>query len=161
MAKKSYCNEQMKDNSHNILGFLGEELAVRMLRKKGYKILERNWKLGDLETDIIAQTGDTLVFAEVKTRTAGGIKTPEQAVDKERQIRLTAGAKAYINFNRLDNPWRFDIIAIEMKLTGPDILHIEDAFLPQMKTISKSSFSGENRWKQSDKSTRFRSVKRK
>lgn len=151
----------MKDNRHNILGMLGEELAARMLRRKGYTILERNWKLGDLETDIIAQTGNTLVFAEVKTRTAGGFKRPEEAVDKERQMRLATGANAYIRFHKLDNPWRFDIIAIEMHFLKPDILHIEDAFLPPQKTISKNSFSGESRWKQSDKSTRARGLRKK
>lgn len=149
----------MKDNSHNILGALGEGLAAALLLRKGYKILERNWKLGDLETDIIAQTGDTLVFTEVKTRTAGGFKNPEDAVDRERQIRLATGAQAYIKFHKLDNPWRFDVIAIEMKLSGPDIVHIEDAFFPPQKTISKNSFSGQNKWKKSATSTRRRGLK--
>lgn len=150
----------MNDNLHNILGNKGEEIAANLLISKGLKILERNWKIGDLETDIIALDGDTLVFCEVKTRTAGGFRKPEEAVDRDRQMRLTAGAQAYIRQKKLDNPWRFDIIAIEVAPGQRDILHIEDAFMPTGRTIGKSSFSGESRWKQSDKSTRWRGLRK-
>jgi len=148
------------NNLHNILGQKGEDLAADLLRQKGYTIRERNWKIGDLETDIIAQKGDTIVFVEVKTRSAGGFGRPEDAVDRERQIRLTAGAQAYIKHEKLDNPWRFDIIAIVMNPDKPEIEHIEDAFLPVAKTVGKSSFSGESRWKQSNKSTRAKGFRR-
>lgn len=148
------------NNLHNILGQRGEDLAADLLRQKGYTIRERNWKIGDLETDIIAQKGDTIVFVEVKTRSEGGFKRPEEAVDRERQIRLKAGAQAYIKHEKLDNPWRFDIIAIEMKAGSPEIEHIEDAFMPVLRAVSSRSFSGENRWKQSNKSTRAKGFKR-
>lgn len=132
---------------HNLLGKIGEERAATFLLRKGYTILERNWKIGDLETDIIAQEGETLVFVEVKTRTSGGSKRPEEAVDRERERRLVAGAQAYIRKNRLDNPWRFDIVAITTNFIHWEINHIEDAFLPSLRTINSHSFNGEKRRK--------------
>jgi len=132
---------------HNILGRIGEDLAALYLKRLGYKIKERNWKFGDLETDIIAVKDGVIAFIEVKTRTAGGAKNPEDAVDEERKHRLTAGAQAYIRFNKIDLPWRFDIIAITMHLLGPELNHIEDAFSPRMRTINSNSFNGQNRWK--------------
>lgn len=149
------------NNEHNILGKKGEDMAAKFLKKQGMKILERNWRIGDLETDIIAKEGDTLVFAEVKTRTAGGWKRPEEAVDKERQIRLTTGAKAYIAQKRWDGPWRFDIVAIEIADEKEEIYHIKDAFLPVMKTVTSRMYSGESRWQQSKTSTRARGAKKR
>lgn len=132
---------------HNELGKIGEDLAVKHLVSKGLTIVERNWKCGDLETDIIARDGQTFVFAEVKTRSDNGDTHPEDAVDYLRKRRLTAGAQAYLRYNQIDDPWRFDIIAITMKETGAEINHIEDAFMPTTKTISSKSFNGQDRWK--------------
>ena len=54
-------------------GTCGEELAVKLLQQKDYNILERNWRCGHLEVDIIAENDDYLVIVEVKTRkTASG-----------------------------------------------------------------------------------------
>ena len=147
------------DNQHNILGSKGEEMAAELLQRKGYTILERNWSIGDLETDIIAENDEVIVFAEVKTRSANGYRNPEDAVDKKRQMRLTAGAQAYVKINKIDKPWRFDIISIVMYEHKPQIVHFEDAFFPNLKTIHSSSFSGENRWKKSQSSTRRRGMK--
>lgn len=148
------------DNRHNILGREGEEMAAQLLQQKGYTILERNWSIGDLETDIIAQTDETIVFVEVKTRGVNDYKNPEDYVDRQRQIRLTAGAQAYIKHNKLDNPWRFDVISIVMKAGEPEIVHFEDAFLPVLKTVTKNKYSGQERWKQSHRSTRRKGLGR-
>ena len=109
---------------HNILGHRGEELAVTFLKEKGYTVLERNWKLGDLETDIIAKQGDEIVFVEVKTRASLNWGAPEDAVDELRKRRMTAAANAYLKFHRLDNPFRFDIIAIVFNAHVQKIDHI-------------------------------------
>ena len=53
----------------NPIGIIGEETAIDMLRKQGFSILERNWRCGHLEVDIIAKNRQTIVFAEVKART--------------------------------------------------------------------------------------------
>ena len=56
---------------HNDLGKWGEQVAVDYLQRKGYEILERDWKSGHRDLDIIALDGDTIVFVEVKTRRSG------------------------------------------------------------------------------------------
>jgi putative endonuclease len=64
---------------HNELGEKGEELARNFLRKKGYKIIERNWRFGKDEIDIIAIDNDYLVIVEVKTRRSNYFAEPEFA----------------------------------------------------------------------------------
>ena len=58
-------------------GFAGEDMAANLLRQKGYRILERNWRCGHLEVDIIAETDDYLVIVEVKTRKSTAFGEPE------------------------------------------------------------------------------------
>ena len=53
---------------HNDFGTLGEDIAVDFLRRKGYILLDRNWRSGHKEIDIVARQGDTVVFVEVKAR---------------------------------------------------------------------------------------------
>lgn len=67
--------------AHNELGTWGEQCAVEYLRRKGYVILERDWKSGHRDLDIIAFDGATMVFVEVKTRRNRMFADPEMAVD--------------------------------------------------------------------------------
>jgi putative endonuclease len=66
------------------IGIKGEEEAAKMLEKKGFKVLEHNWRMGHWEIDLIAENKDTVVFAEVKARTTmyGDIR-PEEYVDED------------------------------------------------------------------------------
>lgn len=116
---------------HNELGRWGEDLAVRMLEAKGYRIVERDWKDCHRDIDIIAIDNGCLVFVEVKTRRSGTLLTPEQAVDRRKIKNITIAANRYVKSQIIDLPLRFDIVAI----TGTDestckIEHIEDAFMP-------------------------------
>ena len=119
---------------HNDLGKRGEDLAVKTLRDKGYTILERNWRFNGLEVDIIAKKDRFIVFVEVKTRSDDSYMFPEQAVDRRRKIRMSIAAKAYVRYHRLDLGVRYDIIAIVWNNTRCEVEHIEDAFLPPMRT---------------------------
>lgn len=134
---------------HNILGKIGEDRAAKLLIDKGYQLLDRNWKIGDLEMDIIAQQEDTIVFVEVKTRKSDHWGAPESAVDELRKRRLTACANAYLKFKRLDNPWRFDIISIILNEEQEEINHIEEAFQPRAKYVTKNTFNPELKWRKS------------
>ena len=58
------------------IGGRGEDIAMQWLRERGFLIVERNWRVGHYEIDIIAQRYDTLHFIEVKTRKVGGWQTP-------------------------------------------------------------------------------------
>ena len=124
--------------AHNELGKRGGELAAKMLREKGYKILERNWRLGDLEVDIIARKGKFVVFVEVKTRTDDAWMNPAQAVDKKRKIRMSHAAKAYMRGHKItDLEVRYDIVSIVLNDTRCDIEHFEDAFIPPLRTYGR------------------------
>ncbi|MBO7499129.1 MAG: YraN family protein, partial [Bacteroidaceae bacterium] len=70
---------------HNETGRRGEDLATAFLLSKGYGILERNWKSGRKEIDIIAQDGRDLVFVEVKTRSSEDVLPAIEAVDARKR----------------------------------------------------------------------------
>lgn len=135
---------------HNIIGQKGEEIAAEIMRKKGFRVVEMNWKFGHLEMDVIAMSKKEIAFVEVKTRTSSfGGKRPEEFVDNLKRRRMAAAANAYIKFHKIELTPRFDIIGITMNpLTHEvqEVTHLEDAFLPPQRTIGKSSFSGQGRW---------------
>ena len=115
---------------HNEIGKKGEELAAGMLKDKGYEILEKNWHYKNLEADIIAQKGDMLVIAEVKTRSTRFFGEPEEFVNKAKKQNLIKAANAYIEQNNLDFEVRFDIISVLLSGEKTMVHHIEDAFYP-------------------------------
>ena len=116
--------------NHNKLGQEGEKLAVELLQKKGYSILDANWRSGKNELDIVAKIADTAVFVEVKTRSTGFFGDPSQAVSLPKQKRIIQAANDYLQQHELDLEARFDIISIISKNSAPVLEHIEDAFFP-------------------------------
>ena len=116
---------------NNILGKRGEELAVSFLEKKGYQILETNWRFGRAELDIIAKDGEILVFVEVKTRNNNHFGAPEIAVDQKKEDAMASAGAAYMRAIHHDWEVRFDIISI-LYSNEKDfhITHFEDAFFP-------------------------------
>jgi len=115
-------------NKHLALGKQGEEIAAQYLIKKGFAIIERNWRFRHKEVDIIARDGNDLVFIEVKTRSSDYFGSPEEAVDIRKQHFLCAAAEAYVSDYSPDVNLRFDIISIILKSNFRSIDHIEDAF---------------------------------
>lgn len=113
---------------HIETGRAGEEIATEHLQGKGYTILERNWRFGREEIDIIARDGPFLVIVEVKTRTSNVYAEPEFSVTKAKQRILVRAANAYVNFKKQEGEVRFDILAILMRPGSTEIKHIEDAF---------------------------------
>jgi putative endonuclease len=115
-------------NARAALGKEGEELALQYLLKKGYTLLERNWRFHHKEVDIIATDGHDLVFVEVKTRSSEWFGTPEEAVDEKKQRYLMTAAEAYIRWRNNDTNIRFDVVSIMLKPGYQSIDHIVDAF---------------------------------
>ncbi len=115
--------------NHNELGKMGEELALKFLIDKGYRVLEKNWTWGNIELDLIAWEGKILVFREVKTRKDRSFGYPEEAVGKAKERRIYEAAAEYMHQLGHEGEYRFDIIAItiEPKLS---IQHYPDAFFP-------------------------------
>jgi putative endonuclease len=120
-------------SKHNkILGNLGEDHASKFLRKKGYKILERNYKIKQGEIDIIAQNKEYIVFVEVKTRQTDNFGRPAEAIDWHKQQKIIAVATQYMQDYPNRNA-RFDVIEIVGErhngvLLSCEIEHIEGAF---------------------------------
>ena len=119
------------------LGRIGEDLAVEYLINKGYRILERNWRLGHKEIDIIALDGDTLVAVEVKTRKTNTYGEPDLAVGADKQRMLIWAVDAYVRYRQLDVDVRFDIVSIVFTDTDRKIEHIEDAFIVTPQSIRR------------------------
>ena len=118
---------------HNEIGQFGEQAASDYLEQKGYKILDRNWRHGRAEIDIVAMDGATLVFAEVKTRSNDLFERPESAVDEKKRRLLTRAAVAYMR--KIGHEWaiRFDILAVVLREENHFFIdHFEDAFFPQL-----------------------------
>lgn len=118
------------------VGKFGERLAASFLKKEeGMKVLYRNFRAPKGgEIDLICRDGDTLVFAEVKTRTSLKYGRPAEAVNKKKQLLIVRGALEWLR--QLDHPdilFRFDIV--ELVLTDnelPEINLIKNAFnLPE------------------------------
>ncbi len=117
--------------SHNDLGDHGESMAQAYLQKKGYQILEKNWRYKRAEIDIIALDKSSLVFVEVKTRSTSQFGRPEEFISFKKQQLLADAAMVYIESINHEQELRFDIISVESTLTQiRKIDHFEDAFFP-------------------------------
>ncbi len=115
--------------SKHELGKYGERIARKYLRKKGYLILEDNYKCMYGEIDIIAKESDCIVFVEVKTRRKDYQIKPEDSIGVEKKRHLIKAAEFYLNKMRNDNVnYRFDIVSIEFDNQKPEIYIINDAF---------------------------------
>ncbi|MDI9320264.1 MAG: YraN family protein [Phycisphaerales bacterium] len=116
-------------SKHNEIGTNGELIAVNFLRKKGFTILETNWRSAQKEIDIIAETTDSIVFIEVKTRSNFRFGFPEEAVTDNKKKLLKLAAEDYYELKKPSKTLRFDIISIVLKGKTPqEIVHIKDAF---------------------------------
>jgi putative endonuclease len=118
----------LTEQKNNNLGKTGEGIAANYLLRKGYKILQENWRFGKNEIDLIALDGVTTVFVEVKARVTDNRGHPEQAVTITKQRAIKKVADAYL-YEYETIKIRFDIIAITFwPGAGTDIRHFEDAF---------------------------------
>ena len=101
------------------LGQLGEKLACNFLKKKGYQIVDQNYRTRGGEIDIVAKDGDTLVFVEVKTRKSTAFGYPEEAIDERKCHKLAMTAECYLAEHRLhEMDYRIDSVGIEMEPGG-------------------------------------------
>ncbi|MGI6166544.1 MAG: YraN family protein [Eubacteriales bacterium] len=128
-----------KGISTTVSGHHGERAAADYLIKKGFRILEMNYRSSHLEIDIIAEDDVRLIFVEVKSRTAcpenpGRFGRPGMAVTYKKRAHLVAAAQSYLRTQRPGKRVRLDVIEVYFKPTEsglPEIAkikHIENAF---------------------------------
>lgn len=113
---------------HNDYGDWAEERASSYLIRKGYTILERNWRFDRAEVDVIAKDGKWIIAIEVKARKTDGFMPPEEAVDERKQKLLIKAMNRYVQ--NVDGLFeiRFDVITIVGSKEQYSLKHIEHAF---------------------------------
>ena len=118
-------------DSRKEVGAKGEKLAAKFLKRKGYRIIHRNYKCKLGEIDIVAEQDRTIVFVEVKTRRTQEFGPPQYAITAAKKGQISRVAMFYIRDRKLvDQSCRFDVIGITFppESRRPRIEHIENAF---------------------------------
>jgi putative endonuclease len=101
------------------IGILGEKIAGDFLKKRGYHILETNYRCPEGEIDIIARHKDSLVFVEVRSKTSTEFGSPEESITRAKIKRLLAAVSYYRQTHQNQLPLcRIDIVAVEMDRQG-------------------------------------------
>jgi len=118
------------------LGRAGEHEAARFLKRKGYRIVTRNYRCSAGEIDLVALDGGMVVFVEVKTRTDCEHADPQDAVTPEKQHRLMRAARNFIlQTQSQGRDFRFDIVAVVWPTAGPvRVEHFVNAFSPARRS---------------------------
>ena len=117
------------NNGRQLLGKEGERIAERYLIKKGYKLVERNYRCPSGEIDLIVLDRRVVVFVEVKTRTGHAFGTPFEAVEFRKQQKMTQAAQYFLAQKGLQQrDARFDVVGISWPGRQPVVEHIENAF---------------------------------
>jgi len=108
------------------VGFEGERKALKLLQKKGYKLIEKNFKCKIGEVDLIVERKKTLIFVEVKFRKNNKMGSPLEAVNMKKQRKIIKTSQFFLLLNNKYENYnkRFDVIGV----TTNDMIHIEGAF---------------------------------
>ncbi len=116
-------------DSRKRTGDAGEEIARQFLEGKGFLTIERNWRYGRGEIDIIAKDGDVLVFIEVKTQKRDSFGDPEDWITRRKQGQIARTAMGYLTENGIETTeCRFDVVTVDQRGEKTAVNHIEDAF---------------------------------
>jgi putative endonuclease len=116
-------------NLRQVLGKQGEEVAERYLMKKGYKLVERNYRCAAGEVDLIVLDRRVIVFVEVKTRSGDRFGSPLEAVELRKQRKMIRAAQLFLSQKGLhQRDARFDVVGISWPHGKPIVEHIENAF---------------------------------
>ena len=117
------------NNGKLLLGKEGERVAELYLQKKGYKLVERNYRCSGGELDLIVLDRRVVVFVEVKTRTGIGFGSPLEAVESHKQRRMIRAAQFFLAEKNLQQrDARFDVVGVSWPGREPVVEHIENAF---------------------------------
>lgn len=122
----------MTDARHET-GLIGERIAERWLRRNGWEILDRRFRSGHRDIDLIAaraESGSRLVsFVEVRTRYSARFGTPAATVGWRKQRELARSARAWVASNkRSGDVYRFDVVGVLVEGGRAQIEHVPDAF---------------------------------
>jgi len=120
--------------ARQILGERGERIAEQFLLKKGGRILDRRFRSGHRDIDLVAEFSDgnggrTIAFVEVKTRVSPDFGGPLGAVHWRKQRELVKAARDWMSrFRCVGESYRFDVVGVVFGAAGPEVIHVENAF---------------------------------
>jgi putative endonuclease len=98
------------------IGNMGEQLALNFLKKKGFRILETNYRCPQGEIDIIARQKECLVFIEVRTKANSAFGSPEESITMTKKRHLVMATNHYLQEQaKLPASWRIDVVAVEIE----------------------------------------------
>lgn len=111
------------------IGNKAEAAAAQWLTQNDFTILDRNWRNGRYELDIVAKRQGTLHFIEVKCRKRGGLTTPEDAITHAKFRSLSKAAEEYIAMNGITSEIQFDLVSVEYSANEYDIRYVPNAMV--------------------------------
>ena len=113
------------------VGRHGEDLVCRYMMDAGHTILERNWRYGHLEVDIISMDGNGIHFVEVKSRRTPMQAEPEESVNATKRRRMVRAAEGYLRVKGLeDMECSFDVASVTFDGKRTEIRYLPEAFIP-------------------------------
>jgi putative endonuclease len=111
------------------LGEEGERIAASWLAQRGWRILDRRFRNGHRDLDLVAEREGLVAFVEVKTRRGKDFGHPVEAVNWRKQRELTRSAAVWIaRYGSGEQTFRFDVVGVLMSDQGARIRHVENAF---------------------------------
>lgn len=102
--------------SKRAIGKLGEDLALKFLKNKGFLVITRNFRVRGGEIDLVCQKAGKLNFVEVKTRTNLAFGYGEESVNYFKRRRLKTAILEYLSRNNVRQKWQVDVVIIELDL---------------------------------------------
>ena len=119
------------------IGQKGEDIACRLLEDKGHRVLERNWRYGHLEIDILSVDPVGIHFVEVKARLNNIQAPPQENVDIPKQKRIAKAAQAYLRSAKGRTlsgcEYMFDVVAVTFDGESFRTEYLEQAYIPTYK----------------------------
>jgi putative endonuclease len=110
-------------------GELGERIAERWLRRRGWRVLQRRFRNGHRDIDLVVEREGTVVFVEVKARKGAEFGGPVQAVNHRKRKQLERSAMVWIDrHGRNMESYRFDVVGVLVDGAAVRVCHVENAF---------------------------------
>jgi putative endonuclease len=119
----------VRSDHRRSIGLRGEDIAADYLKRKGYSVLNRNFRTPYGEIDLVSEQGNSIVFTEVKTRASKSLGPPEISITRRKADHMRSAAEFYIQeYGEQYDEWRIDVISVQIQTNEtPLIVHFENA----------------------------------
>ncbi|MFN5890304.1 MAG: YraN family protein [Bacteroidota bacterium] len=118
----------MRKTVRQTKGMMGEMCAELWMKRQGFSVLQKNWRSGNYEIDLICSNGKIMVFVEVRSQFSATKSFPESSILLLKQTSVQKASRKYLAENRVQLPVRQDVVGVRFSPWGKQLLHIPDAF---------------------------------